>query len=260
MQTGKPCALNEQGRRNNNEDSIFPPEHEADATSRFFLVCDGMGGHENGEIASGGVCKSFAALLKNVSPDDFDKAVFDRALNFAYDELDQKDKGCETTRKMGTTLAFLYLNDKQAFMAHIGDSRIYHLRKNGHGKVDIVYKSSDHSLVNELLKAGVITEEEATNHPKRNIVTRVMQPNMERRSKAEIRTTQDIQTGDRFFLCSDGITESLTDGQLCALAAENDDNEVMINAIRTVCEKHSRDNFSAWLVSVSDLAITKTTK
>ena len=249
MQTGKPYALNEQGRRSNNEDSIFPPKNEADETNRFFLVCDGMGGHENGEVASASVCESFAAFLKNVPPNDFDEALFDRALNFAYDELDRKDDEHETTKKMGTTFAFLYLNDKQAFMAHIGDSRIYHLRKNDRGEVQIIYKSLDHSLVNELLYAGAITEEEAVYHPKRHMITRVMQPHMERRCKAKISVTQDVRAGDCFFICSDGVHESLTDDRLCAIIAENDD-ETMIKVIRELCKAHSRDNFSAWLVPV----------
>jgi len=250
MQTGKPHALNEQGRCNSNEDTIFPQKNKADETNRFFLVCDGMGGHENGEMASSTVCESFAAFLRAVSPDDFDERVFDRALNFAFDELDQKDDSGETERKPGTTLAFFYINDKQAFMAHIGDSRIYHLRKNDKGKVNILYKSSDHSLVNELLKNEVITEEEAANHPKKHMITRAIQPNMKKRCKADIHITRDVQAGDRFFLCSDGVSESLTDKQLCAIAAENVGDKAMINAIRSLCEKHSRDNFSAWLVPI----------
>jgi len=211
-----------------------------------------MGGHENGEVASRSVCNSFASFLENVPPNEFDEVMFDCALSFAFDELDRQDDCPDQTKKMGTTLAFLYLNEQQALMAHIGDSRIYHFRKNGKGQVDIIYKSSDHSLVSELLNAGVITEEEAIVHPKRNVITRCIQPNMERRCRAEVHTEQDVKEGDRFFLCSDGITESLTDLQLCAIAAENDSDEAMINAIRKVCEAHSHDNFSAWLVTVTE--------
>jgi len=251
MQTGKPYALSEQGKCANNEDSIFPQKNKADETSRFFMVCDGMGGHENGEIASGSVCESFAAFLANVSPDEFNEAVFNRALTFAFDELDRKDRSHETDRKMGTTLAFLYLNDKQAFIAHIGDSRIYHLRKDDNGKVNILFQTTDHSLMNELLKAEVITEKEAANHPKRHVITRAMQPHLEKRCKADIHTTSDVRAGDRFFLCTDGVLESLTNSRLCAIAAESADDETTINVIRELCEEHSRDNFSAWLVPVS---------
>jgi len=250
MQTGKPFALNEQGKRDNNEDAIFPPKNEADETNRFFMVCDGIGGHENGEIASNSVCNSFATFLKSVAPADFDETVFDDALNFAFDELDKKDNTIDNEKKMGTTLAFLYLNEKQAFMAHIGDSRIYHLRKNDKGEACILYQSPDHSLLNELLRAEVITEEEAVNHPKKNMIIRAIQPHLKKRCKAEIHIEPDVQTGDFFFLCSDGILESLTDSQLCTIIAENAGAEAMINVIGALCEKNSSDNFSAWLVPV----------
>ena len=151
-----PHPLNEIGKRQNNEDNIFPPKDTATANQHFFLVCDGMGGHENGEVASSTVCESFANKLKNIKPEDFNKEVFENTLSYAYEELDKKDTG--EGKKMGTTLTFLYLNKKQAFMAHIGDSRVYHLRKNKNGKVEIIYKSSDHSLVNELLQSGIITD------------------------------------------------------------------------------------------------------
>ena len=135
-------------------------------------------------------------------------------------------------------------------MAHIGDSRIYHLRKNEIGEVRIVYQSTDHSLINDLLKAEVITQEEAVNHPKKNLITRAMQPNMKRRCKADIRIEADIQAGDCIFLCTDGVQESLTNEQLCTLAAKNVDDEATIRAIQALCEVYSRDNFSAWLVPV----------
>ena len=251
MQIGKPYTINEKGKSDVNEDSIFPQKNKANETNRFFLICDGMGGHDNGEIASRSVCDSFALFLNNVPPNKFNENLFNKALNFAYDELDQKEDYCKTVKKMGTTLALLFLNDKQAFMAHIGDSRIYHLRKNNNGKVNILYKSSDHSLVNELLRAEVITKEEADNHPKKNMITRAMQPHLEKRCKAEIHIKRDVKAGDRFFLCSDGVLESLTDEQLCTIA-ENADDETMMKIIRILCEENSRDNFSAWLIPITE--------
>ena len=253
MQTGKPYSLNEIGRRRNNEDSIFPPKNKADETTRFFVVCDGMGGHDNGEVASASVCDSFATFLKDVSPNDFNESIFNHALNFAFDELDKLDNDSESIRKMGTTLAFLFLNDNSAFMAYIGDSRIYHIRKNENSETSILYKSFDHSLVNELLHAEVITQEEAVNHPKRNQITRYISPNMERRSKATVHVTQDVQAGDRFLLCTDGILESLSDDRLLSIIAETDNDEAMINAIQALCKKNSSDNYSAWLVPIIDI-------
>jgi serine/threonine protein phosphatase PrpC len=248
MKISPPQSLNEIGQRHNNEDSIYPPKGAATATQHFFLVCDGMGGHENGEVASSTVCESFASSLINVKPEAFNKEVFENALSFAYDELDKKDSG--EGKKMGTTLTFLYLNNKQAFMAHIGDSRIYHLRKNESGKVEIIHKSSDHSLVNELLQSGIITEEEAANHPKKNVITRAMQPHLEKPCKADVHITQDVRAGDYFFLCTDGVLESVSDKQLRSFIAENETSEAMIQAINDLCVEHSRDNFSAYLIPV----------
>ena len=251
MQISKPFALNEIGGRSNNEDNIFPPKGEATEAQRFFVVCDGMGGHENGEIASSAVCDSFAATLKNFNHENFDKTIFEEALSSAYDALDEKDGSASfSSKKMGTTLAFLHLNNRQALMAHIGDSRIYHIRKDETGKATILYKSSDHSFVNELLQSGIINEEEAATHPRRNVITRVMQPQFEERCNADIHITSDVAAGDRFFLCTDGILESVNDTQLCRIISENTNDEAMIKTIEELCQAHSRDNFSAYLVTV----------
>jgi protein phosphatase len=252
MQIRNILALNEQGKRGNNEDSIFPPKNAANKTNdRFFLVCDGMGGHENGEVASDAVCQTFGAILKNTSPDVFNKQLFEQTLIAAYDELDNKDANPGVKKKMGTTFTFLHLNDKQAFVAHIGDSRIYHLRKNA-GGVDIMYKSADHSLVNELLTAGIITEEEAAIHPKKNVITRAMQPHAKKRFDADIYTTADVKTNDLFFLCTDGVVESVSDKTLCDIVAQSTDDKQIIDAILTMCNKNSKDNFSAYLVSIDE--------
>jgi protein phosphatase len=251
MKINRPYALNEIGKRQNQEDNIFPPKGRAGDDTSFFLVCDGMGGHENGEVASQTVCESFGAFLKAIKPDEFNESVFERALAFAYDELDQKDESFDYGNTMGTTLTFLYLNDREAFMAHIGDSRIYHLRIE-EGNAVILYKSFDHSLVNELLRAEVITPEEAENHPKKNVITRAIQPHLEKRPKAEIHRTNDVKAGDCFFLCSDGVLESLSEEDLLSIIGEKTDDEARLRAILQLCETNSNDNYSAYLVSVAE--------
>jgi len=245
-------ALNEIGKRKNNEDSIYPPKGTATEQQLFFLVCDGMGGHENGDVASRTVCESFAFTLKNIAPESFNEKRFQETLTIAYDALDEEDNHRGGKAEMGTTLTFLYLNNQQAFMAHIGDSRIYHLRKTENGKVEILHKTSDHSLVSELLQGGIITEEEAKKHPKKNVITRAMQPNQfeKKRDKADIHITQDVMLGDYFFLCTDGILESIDDEQLCNIIAENTDNATKMKTIQHLCEAYSRDNFSAYLISL----------
>ncbi len=248
-----PCAFSETGKRANNEDCIFPDKGQATEFSKFFVVCDGMGGYEGGEIASNVVCKSFASFLSGNKK--FNADVFQNALNYAYDELDKQGDKDVIDKKTGTTLTFLYLYEQGALMAHIGDSRIYHLRKNG-SQMEILYKSEDHSFVNELLKAGMITPQEAETHPKKNIITRAIQPHQEKRNKAEIRETKDVKAGDYFFLCTDGVLESINDEKLTAILSAGKSLEEKTNAIVRECRNNSRDNFSAYLVAVEDARLT----
>jgi protein phosphatase len=153
---------------------------------------------------------------------------------------------------MGTTLTFVCFHAGGAFMAHIGDSRIYHLRKQGE-KVGILYKSRDHSLVNDLIRANIITPEEAETHSKKHVITRAIQPRQEKPSQADIYETDDIKAGDSFFLCSDGVLEQISDAKLCDIIASGKEDEGKINAIREACQGHSKDNFSAYLVSVATI-------
>ncbi|MDR3268353.1 MAG: protein phosphatase 2C domain-containing protein [Tannerella sp.] len=258
IRLNQPYALNETGGGSNpNEDTIFPACGKATVRNAFFLVCDGIGGHQNGEVASQSVCRSFAGFLQPVRPDDFDEDVFRQALEQAYEQLDEKDAAPDGGKKMGTTLTFLYLNCRGALMAHIGDSRIYHLRREN-GEMAIRYKSRDHSLVNDLLQADIITPEEAVHHPKRNVITRAMQPHQTSRSKADIRQTDDVKAGDYFFLCSDGIPEQISDSTLCDILAKDTDDKAKIGEIHRACRGRSKDNFSAYLIPVAEAVAEET--
>jgi protein phosphatase len=247
-----PFALNEIGGRSNQEDSIYPPKGTATDENRFFLVCDGMGGHENGEVASQSICDSFGDYLNGVNEKDFNRQTFDLALEYAYSELNAKDDP-SISKKMGTTLTFLYFYSGGAFMAHIGDSRIYHLRRTTDNTATILYKSRDHSLVNDLLQAGIITSEEAVRHPKRNVITNVMQPNQKHPGKPTIYETVDVQKDDFFFLCSDGVLEQFSDNKLIDVILAPDGTEEKIQAIYNICQGNTRDNFSAYLIRVSEV-------
>ena len=250
MKIIKSFAINEIGQRENQEDCIFPNNETIIGKTNFFMICDGMGGHENGEVASHSVCDSFAAYLKPYDQDSIDEKIFDRALAYAYDELDKKDTTPPDAKKPGTTLTFLCLNSTGALMAHIGDSRIYHFRRNADGSTKILYKSQDHSLVNDLLRAKVITSEEAEKHPEKNLVSRIIQAKAKKRHNAEIVKIEDVKSGDLFFLCSDGILEHINDAKLSEIIAANDNTEKIIEIIRTLCEDNSHDNYSAWLLEV----------
>jgi protein phosphatase len=255
IRIGQPYILNEIGGGDNLEDCVFPTKEGAAPDNRFFILCDGVGGHNNGEVASSTVCESFADFLADAGTENFDTSVFEAALDHAFDRLDEADTGYDG-RKMGTTLAFVCFHNNGVFMAHIGDSRIYHLRKQGR-QVGILYKSRDHSLVNDLVKAGIISPEEAAVHPKRNVLTRALQPHQDKRTMAEMPDNpdeyNDVRAGDYFFLCSDGVLEQVDDEILTGIIGMEISDEEKINAIYDACYGKSRDNFSACLIPIEEV-------
>lgn len=251
MKIFQPQAMYQIGKRSNQEDAIFPKIGNATENDRLFIVCDGMGGHESGEVASNSVCQSISSYLQDVNPDTFSTEDFKKALESAYDNLDALDKDSDNPRKMGTTLTFLYLGNNSVIIAHIGDSRVYQLRRHKKGTVSIVHRTEDHSLVNDLIKAEIITEEEAKTHPRRNVITRAIQPNLER-CKATIFETKDVRNDDYFFLCSDGVLESIDDRILIRILESNASNEDKIEEIKKRCSENSKDNNSAYLIQVKE--------
>ena len=251
----QPLTFSEIGRKDNQEDDVYPSGKDLTIDNRFFILCDGMGGHDNGEVASDTVCHALGNYFETNVPNDgiITTDYFKEALAYAYDELDKQDNGA--VKKMGTTMTCLYLHKKGYLVAHIGDSRIYHIRPANtdlsNGRLGIIYQSSDHSLVNDLLKAGELTEEEAINFPQKNIITRAMQPNLERRYKADVFSFSDIQSGDYFFLCSDGVLEQLTNERLCEILSDNSaTDEEKLEAIRQVCYDKTKDNYTCYLIPI----------
>lgn len=244
-----PLAIHELGLRQNQEDIIFPVKGEATSDNRLFIVCDGMGGHEKGEVASNLVCQSISQYfqLHHVTPDQgHSDDTLREALQYAYTQLDQADDGA--AKKMGTTLTFLYLHRNGATMAHIGDSRIYHIRP-GRG---VLYQSRDHSLVFELFQAGEITYDEMHTSPQKNIITRAMQPGEENRVRADIVHTTDIQPGDYFYLCTDGMLEEMENEELASIfSADISDEEKCQRLILATAD--NKDNHSAYLIHIKDV-------
>ena len=247
----KAYNLQELGQRQNQEDSLYPALSKSTSDDRLFILCDGMGGHEKGEVASATVCETLSRVIRSAwHPGEvLSDELFLQALSAAYDALDAKDNGEE--RKMGTTLTFLCLHASGATVAHIGDSRIYQLRpasKNTSAR--IVFRTQDHSLVNDLVKIGEITEEEAKHHPQKNVITRAMQPCQEHRAKADIAHLTDILPGDYFYMCSDGMLEEASDENILNIITKpNVTDEKKLEMLRQVTEDN-KDNHTAHLIHI----------
>ena len=191
------CATDVGCVRTLNEDSYYMPvEGES-----FVAVADGMGGHKAGEVASGMAVRVLREILsaeKSVS-DDRMRYAFGRANREVYLES-ERDAG---KKGMCTTMTALWFGQDQVVMGHVGDSRAYRLRE---GR--LLRASTDHSYVEELIKIGAITPEMARTHPQRNVITRSIGPWP--RVEADVNTF-DLQKGDVWMLCSDGLTTYLTD-------------------------------------------------
>lgn len=246
----KVLSIYELGQRKNQEDCIYPPIGGVSDDDRLFIVCDGMGGHEKGEVASNAVCEKLSEYIREnyACEDVFTEEVFNEALAYAYDALDALDDGAE--KKMGTTLTFLMFHNDGCFLAHIGDSRIYHIRPSEDKEERIQYVTRDHSLVNDLVRIGEMTAEEAKMSRQKNIITRAMQPNQERRCKADVYHIEDVRPGDYFYMCSDGMLEQAEDMEIAnVISMSNKSDEEKVEMFRALT-KDNKDNHSAHLIKV----------
>ena len=236
-------------KRSENQDRVWTGMLDDDAAA--VILCDGMGGHEKGEVASATVCETMSkTILSRWTPNEpLSDELLQQAIAEAYDALDAKDNGEE--RKMGTTMTFVCFHAEGVTVAHIGDSRVYQLRPATKKEpASIVFKTRDHSLVNDLIDIGEITEEEAKNHPQKNVITRAMQPCQERRAKATIAHLTDIREGDYFYMCSDGMLEQTTDDNLLFIVTnKKKSDKEKVEMLREVT-KDNKDNHTAHLIYI----------
>lgn len=237
------------------EDWTFPQPGRTTGADRLFILCDGMGGHDAGEIASSTVCEAMSRSILAAQPDPegpFSDEMLQKALSDAFFALDNKDTGAE--KKMGTTMAFLKLHPRGGTIAHMGDSRVYHIRP-GKTAADtrILFQTKDHSLINDLIAVGELTEEEAKYSNQKNVITRAMQPHAERRPKADIYHTTDIQPGDYFYLCSDGMLENMENPQICYNFSDTAGSDEEKVERLTKATQENRDNHTAIIVHILDV-------
>ena len=240
------------------EDCTYPLPNDLKDSDRTFILCDGMGGHDAGEVASSTVCETMGNFILNDRHDSegiFTDEDLKNAIDAAFSALDKKDNGAE--KKMGTTMTFLKLHNAGATVAHIGDSRVYHIRPGKDGEnTDILFVTEDHSLVNDLIKIGELTREEARTSKQKNVITRAMQPNMERKPKADIKHITDIKAGDFFYMCSDGMLEQeeMENGEsirnIFSDAIKSVEDKVSILSEVT---KNNKDNHTALIIQILEV-------
>lgn len=244
---GKPWAVCEKGGRQNNEDSIYPLPERINSNQKLFLVCDGVGGSEKGEIASSLACESFQTFFSTFLDKEPTEDFIDRAVGYTEARFDDYVKSHPEAKGMATTLTMLAVGTAGITLAHIGDSRIYQFRK---GK--ILFCTEDHSLVNSWVKLGKITQEEALTHPQRNVIIRAIQGSTHP-TEADVALLKDIQAGDYFFMCTDGVLERLDDESLSQIFDVYNNPEDIKDVIMASCCGKTRDNFSFYILPVQNV-------
>src|SRR3954454_10907966 len=182
-------------QRQGNEDNFF-------VRAPLFVVADGMGGAQAGEVASEIAVRSFDEDLPNGSRGE----ALVRVSEEANKRIHERARGDESLHGMGTTTTAAYVDDDEVVIAHVGDSRAYLLRDG-----ELIRLTKDHSLVGELVARGKLTEEQAEQHPQRSVITRALGP------EPDVQVDVDIfpaKGGDLFLLCSDGLTSMVHEPEL----------------------------------------------
>jgi protein phosphatase len=243
----EPQLCHEIGLRNNNEDYIYPSPETATEANRLFLVCDGMGGHEDGEVASKTVTETISAYWADHGdePDTEQKVM--NAIASAISVMNRLVKKAGKDKGMGTTMTLASIGAETLLVAHVGDSRIYQIRPTA----GIIYQSKDHSYVQTLVDAGLLTLEEARVHPMNNIITQVIQPESLKSIQPEVVVIRDIEEGDYLFLCTDGITESISNDTLAGIISKDISDDEKMKQIKQICSENSKDNYSAYLIPLT---------
>ena len=206
--------------RSNNEDSLIVIDPET------FVVADGMGGAQAGEIASQMLVDVVKIILTSVPP-PWDEKLLSRAILVANAKILETAQQNEQYKGMGTTATILSLNGYNAYFAHVGDSRLYLLRDN-----ELRQITEDHSYVETLVRNGDITPEEARIHPMRNVLTQAVGAVDDLYIDA---ANFSVNKGDMFLLCTDGLT-NMVDDQTITKILQNSSNpaeeliEVALNA------------------------------
>lgn len=246
MQIRQIDYLYEMGARKNQEDYLWPIPGTASRNDKVFIVCDGVGGAEKGEIASSLVAEQVGRSLIRMPLPEIGLDLVNDLLETARRKLVEFALLRGYNTDMATTLALLVLERERAFIAWCGDSRVYHLR--GH---EILFRTGDHSLVDSLMRQGELTEVEAREHPQRNLLLKAIRAD-DLRPEAEGHWIDDIQDGDYFLLCTDGLLENIPDADLQSMLQQSESGEMDLReGLRQYCYNKTRDNYSMYLIQVS---------
>ncbi len=235
------AGLTDVGRvRSSNQDSIgeFVNSH---SSLRLLVVADGMGGHRGGEVASQMAVDAVGEVFRGAT--DSPRELLQGALERANQQVNEASGRDRNLRGMGTTcVALLFGRERNAWVAHVGDSRAYCMHD---GK--FVRLTDDHSVVGELLRQGQISAEEARVHPQRNEILRAIGT----QDSVEVDVNSvTVSPGDRFLLCSDGLSTMLSDDEIAAVLAREGPESATRTLVDLANERGGADNISVQIAAI----------
>ena len=234
--------------RQGNEDSAL-------VSAQIIAVADGMGGHAAGEVASRIAVKTLQSLEPALTAQDIDRDSVEDLLMHSLHSIDE-EIACVTDeeiekRGMGTTLTALLLRDNQIALLHVGDSRCYRLRGN-----TLEQLSNDHTVIQELLDQGAITQSEAAEHPQRAMLTQALRGDGDVTPVLQI---YEVKKGDRYLLCSDGLSGVLTDKEIKLGLKKSNKDEAVKFLVDATYINGAPDNVTVLIADFTDQSATPST-
>lgn len=219
-------------RRELNEDSYY-----GDSELGLWLVADGMGGHEYGEVASALARETIVREIRDGTP-------LTQAIRIADEEIIRTSRQRRDALPMGTTVVATRITGNRFEVAWVGDSRVY-LWRNG----QLVQLSKDHSYVQELIASGTITQEQARSHPYRNVVTQALGVTDPRNLNVAT-LSGEVFPGMQLLLCSDGLTEEVDDSEIARVLGQQDCSaqECVDTLVAAALDGGGSDNITAVLI------------
>jgi len=231
--------------RQGNEDSGF-------VSPQLIAVADGMGGHAAGEVASRIAVEVLQSLAPTLVSTDLDDDSVEDLLMHSLHSIDSEisavtDEEIEK-RGMGTTLTALLIRDKYISLLHVGDSRCYRLRGN-----TLEQLSNDHTVIQELLDQGAISVAEAAEHPQRSMLTQALRGDGD---VTPVLQMYEVKKGDRYLLCSDGLSGVLTEKEIKIGLKKTDKDEAVKFLVDATYVNGAPDNVTVLIADISDEAKT----
>lgn len=242
------AAVSDRGlseKRPQNEDSFLEMNK-----SGIFAVADGVGGAQAGEVASQMAMEILGEAFINLPAGADAETVMRTAIERANTAIHQMAHELPQLSSMATTIVALHLDGQIATIGHVGDSRLYRVDREG----DLYRETDDHSVVADEVRAGRMTEEQAENHPSRNVISRAL--GAEATVDVEIKTIM-IEPGTSFLICSDGITRHIADAEIKGVLTFGGDPVDICEYLKGLCyERGAEDNLTAVVVKISAAAAT----